>query len=168
MDGQRITGWLDNGGRTRRITKSSVEKMLSQRQDSSDDNMPGENISIVVVEDNEQEQKLYTQQFDNWNMNVNVYMAKDGYAGLIYIGKTSPAIIITDLMMPDMNGFEMIKAIKENPDLEHCRIIAVSALTKDEIRTRGGLPPDVVVFSKPMPFNELENIIRNQVNSNVA
>lgn len=167
MDNGLLAGWTTVGGH-RRIAKQSVEKMLKQRDHNSTDNFIENNISIVVVEDNEQEQMLYKQQFENWNMNVNVSIAKDGYTGLINIGKTSPEIIITDLLMPNMDGFEMIKAIKLNPDLEKSKVIVVSALTKDEIRIRGGLPDDVIVFSKPMPFNELEDIIRNQVSSNVA
>lgn len=65
-------------------------------------------------------------------------------------------------MMPNMNGFEMIKAIKENPDLNHCLLIAVSVLTDDEIRIRGGLPQDVLVIRKPIPFVELEYLIRKK------
>lgn len=167
MDNGLLSGWTTAGGH-RRIEKNSIEKMLSQRDRNSVDSTHDHPLSIVVVEDNEQEQLLYDKQFKNWNMDVNVCIAENGYSGLINVGKTSPKIIITDLMMPGMNGFEMIKAIKINPDLEACQIIVVSALTNDEIKIRGGLPADVLVFKKPMPFDELEIIIRNQVKSNVA
>ncbi len=168
--------WTDNGllrawttvGGHRRIDKNAVVKMLSEQQTISGKKQHETKISIVVVEDNEQEQMLYEQQFENWQLNANVYISKDSYAGLINIGKILPNIIITDLMMPNMNGFEMIKAIKENSDLQGCMIIVVSALTKDEIKIRGGLPSDVLVFSKPMPFNELKTLISKQVDSNVA
>lgn len=171
-----IQSWTDNGllrawttaGGHRRIEKASVENMLHKQKIVSDKKPHKKKISIVVVEDNEQELKLYEQQFQLWNLNANIYIRKEGYSGLLAVGKTSPDIIITDLLMPNMNGFEMIKAIKENPDLKDSLIIAISALTSDEIRTCGGLPSDVLVFSKPAPFNELEMLICEQVDAYVA
>lgn len=167
--------WTDNGllhawttaGGHRRIAKIAVEKMLSQQTESIKQNSE-QPLSIVVVEDNEQEMTLYKENFECWHMNADIHMSKDGYAGLINIGKTSPKIIITDLMMPNLNGFEMIKAIKENPDFKHSLIIAVSALTEDEIRIRGGLPSDVLVFSKPVEFDKLKKLLREKIALNIA
>lgn len=167
-----IQSWTDNGllrawttvGGHRRIEKSSVEKMLHKHQTVKNENSDDKKLSIVVVEDNEQELKIYEQQFDLWDMNANFYINKDGYSGLLAVGKISPDIIITDLLMPNMNGFEMIKAIKENSDLKGSLIIVVSALTDDEIRIRGGLPEDVIVFSKPLSFEKLETVVRKQIN----
>jgi len=168
--------WSDNGllrawttvGGHRRIDKTSVAEMLSQQKNISTKKSGKQPLSIVVVEDNEQERILYEEHFEIWQMNANFYMSKDGYAGLINIGKTLPDIIITDLMMPNMNGFEMIRAIKENPDLKYCLIIAVSALTGEEIKIKGGLPPDVLVIRKPIPFIELEYLLRKKIELHVA
>ena len=143
-----LRAWKTVGGH-RRISKDSVEEMLIQQKINTGTKNAAQSISIVVVEDNIQEMMLYKKQIEMWDMNADVHICKDGYAGLLTIGKTLPNIIITDLMMPNMNGFEMIKVIQENLDLEHCLIIAVSALTKDEIKIRGGLPDNVIVFSKP-------------------
>ncbi len=168
-----IQSWTDNGllrawttvGGHRRIEKSSVEKMLHKQQTVKNENPHDKKLSIVVVEDNEQELKIYEQQFELWDMNANFYINKDGYSGLLTVGKISPDIIITDLLMPNMNGFEMIKAIKENSDLKGSLIIVVSALTDSEIRIRGGLPEDVIVFSKPLPFDKLETAVRKQIDA---
>lgn len=162
-----LKAWTTAGGH-RRIAKSSVEDMLKQKQEIIKKKYPEHPVSIVVVEDNEQEIMLYEQQFSLWDINADVHIFKDGYAGLINIGRTSPDIIISDLMMPNMDGFEMLKAIKENPDLQHCKLIVVSALTDDEIKNRGGLPDNVMTFRKPLPFTELENLVREVVRTHVA
>lgn len=171
-----IQVWTDNGllkawttaGGHRRITKSSVEDMLKQQQASIEQKKGNHPVSIVVVEDNEQEIKLYQQQFELRDINADVRIFKDGYTGLMNIGRSPPDIIISDLMMPNMNGFEMLKAIRETPELQQCKLIAVSALTDDEIRHHGGLPDDVMTFRKPLQFNELENMIREVVRRQVV
>ena len=157
-----LKAWATAGGH-RRISVDSVEDILEQQNLVSNKNDKKDEVSITIVEDNEQEQSIYKQQFEIWNIEANVTITKDGYEGLINIGKTSPKIIITDLMMPNMDGFELVKAVKNNADLKNSVVIVASALTNDEIRIRGGLPPDVIVFSKPLPFNELELLIRKQL-----
>lgn len=155
-----LKAWTTAGGH-RRIAKKSVEEILSKQHQSQP-------LSIVVVDDNLQDQKLYKEHFELWKMDTQFSISNDGYAGLINIGKLTPNVIITDLMMPNMDGFEMIKAIKENPDLKDSLIIAVSALTSDEIKKLGGLPTDIPVFTKPVPFNELKTVIQNKRVKNVT
>lgn len=167
-----LKAWTTAGGH-RRIVKSSVEALLEKQQESirreKDDKQNRQQpISIVVVEDNEQEIMLYQQQFAISDIKMDVHIYKDGYAGLMNIGRILPDIIISDLMMPNMNGFEMLKAINDNPELQHSKLIVVSALTDDEIKNRGGLPGDILALRKPLPFNVLENLIREVIRANTA
>ena len=157
-----LHAWTTDGGH-RRIFYSSVEDMLKRKnsvfQTHDDHKKP---FSVVVVEDNAQQLRMYEKQFKSWCTDVNLVTAKDGYEGLVKIGQTSPRIIITDLKMPNMDGFQMIKALKRMPDLEDCTIIVVSGLTKDEIEEKAGLPDGVELFIKPIPFDRLEDIVRKK------
>jgi len=156
-----LQAWTTEGGH-RRIVRSSVERMLAQKiPESAQDSE--ESFSVVVVEDNAQQLRMYEKQFRSWDRSINMVTAKDGYEGLVKIGQALPSIIITDLKMPNMDGFQMIKALKKMSDLEHCSIIVVSGLTEDEIEAKGGLPEGVELFIKPIPFEKLENIVREKV-----
>jgi len=162
-----LRAWRTSGGH-RRIERSSVEEVLNQGQGVSHEQTQEKPLSIVVVEDNGQQLRLYEKQFIAWRVNARVVVAKDGYEGLIRIGRTLPDVIITDLNMPNMDGFELIKALKSIPELEHSLIIVVTGLTDEEIKERGSLPPEVHLFTKPIPFDELEALLRQKVNSLAA
>ena len=158
-----LRAWTTGGGH-RRIARSSVEEMLGQQKAISGGREKElQQLSVVVVEDDEQQLRLYEKQFLNWHMNAHVVTAKDGYSGLIKIGLILPDVIITDLMMPHVDGFQMVRALKEMPELESSLIIVVSGLTEDEIKARGGLPQGVHLFTKPIPFENIETLIRQKL-----
>ena len=159
-----LKAWTTAGGH-RRIAKSSVDEMLKQKQSVIESKKNERPRSIVIVEDNKQQVSLYQHHFALWDLNANIQICNDGYTGLMNIGQIAPDIIISDLMMPNMDGFEMLKAIKQNPELQHCKLIVVSALNDSEIKERGGLPDDVVTFLKPLQFEKLENQLREVINN---
>ena len=129
---------------------------------------PAQQLSVVVVEDNAQQLRLYEKQIQSLGLNLNLEVASDGYQGMIKIGRMFPDIIITDLVMPHMNGFELIKALNEFPELEDSLIIVISGMTEKEIRTKGGLPNRVHQFLKPIPFDEIEFLLKQKLESKVA
>ena len=161
-----LRAWTTAGGH-RRIARSSVNEMLDQQQAISGEQgqkqgQDQQQLSVVVVEDDERQLRLYEKQFINWQMNTDVLTAKDGYAGLIKIGQTLPDVIITDLMMPNVDGFQMVRALKEMPELKDCLVIVVTGLTEDEVKRRGGLPQGVHLFTKPVPFENIEALVRQK------
>ncbi|MBF0179420.1 MAG: response regulator, partial [Magnetococcales bacterium] len=61
-------------------------------------------------------------------------VAKDGQEGLEMARRDQPALVISDVSMPRMNGFQLCRAIKEDPDLRGTRVMLLTALTNpDEI-----------------------------------
>lgn len=156
-----LKAWTTSGGH-RRIVRSSIDEMLSQRMEAQGKTSQ-QQFSVVVVEDNAQQIRMYEKQFRRWDKHINVVTAQDGYEGLIKIGQTTPSIIITDLKMPNMNGFQMIKAIKEMPELSSCTIIVVTGLSDEEIEEYGDLPEYVELYIKPISFDKLESIFREKI-----
>lgn len=157
-----LEAWTTGGGH-RRIARGAVEAILKQQQSISNRKQPEQQLSVVMVEDNEKQLRLYEKQFHARYRDVSVVTAKDGYGGLIKIGATLPDVIITDLVMPNMDGFQMIKALKDVSELSHSLIIVITGLKNEEIEAKGGLPKDVHVFTKPISFDEMENLIRENI-----
>ena len=160
-----LKAWTTGGGH-RRILRSSIEEMLNQRLAAQPETSPklvSQQLSVVVVEDNPQQIRMYVKQFRRWHPNINIVTANDGYEGLIQIGKTRPSIIITDLKMPNMDGFQMIKALKNMPELSECTIVVVTGLTEEEVQQYYELPDGVELLIKPVPLERLEKIIRAKI-----
>lgn len=157
-----LQAWITDGGH-RRIAASSIQNMLDQRDCSlNKDNVPASNqLTVVVVEDDPAQRKIYAQQFAMRALPINLVMAKDGFEGLIQIGRHKPDLLICDLNLPNMDGFEMIRAIQEMEEMKHCMIVAVTNYDYQEINEKGGLPKGMQIYSKPIPFNILVDIIRD-------
>ncbi len=81
-------------------------------------------FSILVVEDNE-ELKAFLKSI--LSENYTVITASNGEEGLQHAVDDLPDLIISDVMMPVMDGLEMIRQIKENNNICHIPIIVLSA-----------------------------------------
>ena len=162
-----LQAWTTEGGH-RRITFSSVEEMLKRKNVVSDDVRHQQQMSVVVVDDDPQQLRMYEKFFNGWDINAQVITANDGYAGMIKIGRSLPDVIVTDLMMPKVDGFEMIKAMKKLPELDNCLMIAVTGLREEEVKERGGLPEGVHLFVKPIPFEKLEDLLQQKAAQSAA
>ena len=159
-----LCAWTTPGGH-RRIARSSVEEMLSRKRLVSVNPPTRKPLTVIVVEDDASQRRLYEKQFLSSQLNVQLETADDGYQGLIKIGQVLPDVIITDLMMPNIDGFQMIRAVKELPELKQSLIIVISGLTENEIMEKGELPEGVHVFTKPIRFESLEILLHKKQQS---
>lgn len=163
--------WTDNGilrawttaGGHRRIECESVDELISQQPFTSSSKKIEQALSVVIVEDDVQQIRLYERQFEIWKIDTNISTAKNGFEALIKIGHCVPDVVITDLLMPELDGFKMIQALKESPELSQCLIIVISGLDDDEIKKRGDLPTGVHLFSKPVSFEKLELLLHKKI-----
>lgn len=73
--------------------------------------------AVMVVEDTSELRNYLKETLSNYF--ARVYVAKDGKEGLEQIKDRLPDIIISDVMMPRMNGFELCKEVKTNLKISH-------------------------------------------------
>lgn len=151
-----LQAWKTSGGH-RRILLDSVKHYLSGREHRP---AAPEKLSVLIVEDDSLTRELYLRGMARWELPMDVRVAENGYLALLEIGLHAPDLLISDLMMPRMDGFEMIRAIRADHRLDAMDIIAVSGLTKAMIAEKGGLPEDVTLLPKPVPLYELRGFIQ--------
>lgn len=117
---------------------------------------------LLVVEDNPDLRRfLVTQLSDNYN----VIEAEDGKKALSAAIERNPDIIVSDLMMPEMDGLELCSTIKNDIRTSHIPIILLTA--KSDVRNRiEGLDKGADDYlTKPFSFELLEARIRNLIES---
>jgi len=153
-----LPAWKTAGGH-RRIPSEAVDAMLAGQQSAATDDAPPHPYSIVIVEDEPVQREMYRMKFAEWQLPVGLYLAQDGFEGLVMVGKYAPDLVISDLSMPGMDGFEMIRHLVRSSEVTVPAIIAVTALSPDEIAAHGGLPDDIPVYAKPIPLGVLKHIV---------
>lgn len=90
------------------------------------DHVHGHNKQIVVIEDNEAAARLMSRILEARD-DCEVHLAHNGAAGIDLIRNIKADLVITDLMMPDVDGFKVIETMKADPALNGIPIVVVTA-----------------------------------------
>ena len=73
-----------------------------------------------------------------------------GLEALIDMSSIQPDVLIADLNMPGVDGFELLRTIRHTPQFNRMTCLVVSALSQEDIAARGGLPEGTVFMAKPI------------------
>ncbi|MEQ9106941.1 MAG: response regulator [Limnobacter sp.] len=159
-----LRAWKTAGGH-RRVIRESVNALIKARNQQADSNgvsgsvhrEPG--MHVLIVEDEEALRRLYEFNVRQWASAIQVDSAKDGFEALLRIGKTKPDVMITDLSMPGMDGFKMLRRLSELGELGSMLVIVVTSYDSEAIQNLGRLPDGVHVFEKPAPFKSIRQLV---------
>jgi phosphoserine phosphatase RsbU/P len=86
--------------------------------------------SILIVDDNEVNRDICALNLGH--MQVQLLFAENGLEGLEIARQKTPDLILLDIMMPVMDGFEMLRAVKADPALAHIPVLMLSAKSETE------------------------------------
>jgi len=160
VEGGVLQAWKTAGGH-RRILLSSVHRLVAQRnqavsggQPAAAEPAPSSARRIVMADDDATLLRLYELEISGWGLDAELIKARDGFDALIRIGEAKPDLLISDLNMPGMDGFRMVRTLRADPRYGKMAIIVISGLDRATISSMG-LPADIPVFSKPVRFPEL-------------
>ncbi len=109
-----------------------IEKSQTLVDSENTDDHQG--IRILIVEDNTEVAYYIGSYLDSL---YDVFYAKDGKEGLAKAEALVPDLIIADLMMPEMNGFEMIENLRKSEPINHIPVIIVTARESEKDKIKG-------------------------------
>ena len=110
--------------------------------------------NILIAEDEDILVNVLKDRFEAEGWSVTV--AKDGVEAMEAIGKSKFDLILLDLLMPQKDGFEVLKEVKGNPELKNLPIIVLSNLGGDEdIKKAMALGADDYFVKTQHPMSEI-------------
>jgi CheY-like chemotaxis protein len=150
------------------IPQNAIIDIQALRPDVNEDDEPQDHADddvyrLLVVEDNVELLMLMQQLLKS---TYHVYVAKNGREALNIIHQKALDLIISDVMMPEMDGYELTKIIKDDPNYNHLPIILLTAKTQEEDEQQALLLGADEYLTKPFRLSDLklriDNIIENR------
>lgn len=108
---------------------------------------------ILLVEDNDSISKLVKYKLEKDGYSVD--LRENGIDGLTAIQESSYDLIILDVMMPGMSGFEVLQQVRETENLKSCKIMMLTSKSREEDLARGFSLGVSEYMGKPFKVAEL-------------
>lgn len=118
--------------------------------------------TLVIIEDN-LDFRFYLAE--NLRQKYNILEAENGVQGSELIISEVPDLVVSDIMMPEMNGVELCRKIKSNRYTKHIPVILLTAQTENDSVIKGYKSGADDYVTKPFDFKILESRIENLLNS---
>ena len=115
-----------------RILKKDLDAFVVERGMAPLPDTVSSRHKILIVDDDPQLRDLLTRILSGDNYETET--AANGFAAGTQVALFKPGLIILDLLMPEMSGFEVCRQIKQNPETAHIKILAVTGYNTKENR----------------------------------
>ena len=144
--------------------KAYLNELMSddnKEQQPEEDNFDTSPYSVLVVDDNPDLTDFLKKSLGEYFKRVVI--ASDGVEALQLTKSHAPDIIISDVMMPRMNGYELCKNIKEDITISHIPIVLLTARDDKQSQLSGYKNGADAYLTKPFEIEMLMEIIRNRL-----
>ena len=144
--------------------KAYLNELMSDdsgKQSQEEDNFATAPYSILVVDDNPDLTDFLKKALGEYFKRI--LTASDGVEALQLIKSHTPDIIVSDVMMPRMNGYELCKNIKEDIAISHIPVILLTARDDKQSQMSGYKNGADAYLTKPFEVEMLMELIRNRL-----
>ncbi len=108
---------------------------------------------ILLVDD--EPNIIMTLEYTFKKQNFQVFIARDGEEAKAILSHEIPELIILDIMMPKVDGFETLEYIKSQENLKHCKVMFLSAKNRESDIQKGLDAGADAYFTKPFSIKKL-------------
>ncbi len=112
-------------------------------------------LRILIVDDDEQLSGFLVELLNNQDQEIRTEVASDGFDAGAKVQTFKPHVMLLDLMMPGLDGFEVCRRLREDPTTKAMRIIAMTGFyNPDNVERIKNIGADEC-FPKPLPTDDL-------------
>ena len=163
-----IINWIESGhinafktvGGHRRIKKADLENfMRKQGIPIPEEEQIEERKRILIVDDDPIIVETIVQALEEDEFDYEVISASDGFEAGLQVNHFRPHLLVLDIMMPDINGYDVCKKLKTDEETKDVKIVVLSAYLDDENYEKMKEYGADACFSKPLPLQKLREEI---------
>lgn len=159
VDKKVLDAWTTEGGH-RRISLSSIHTYQAQQQKlPALERLLGERLRVMVVDDDPVTRHLLQDACLSAHPSVDCCALDSGIEALLTLPGFKPQIIILDLLMSGVDGWEMVRQIRQKESFQKTQMISISALSEAELQKHGGPPEGSHFISKPVDLGWLKGYL---------
>lgn len=144
----------------RQRTSSALQLTEANEEEMGKTKSHKTNYKIVIVDDDDEIRNFLEAEL---GLHHKIYACRNGKDGLEAILKHQPDIIISDVVMPEMDGISLLKAIRVNPNVSHIPFILLTSKAEYKDRIEGLSKGADVYLGKPFVIEELKVHIKNLI-----
>jgi two-component system CheB/CheR fusion protein len=148
VSSRSLAGNGENGDKRRRVEPFIVKSVVATTAAPK---------RVLVVEDNLD--SVHTLSYLLNDMGHRVEYAINGYVALDIARRFRPDFVLLDLGLPGIDGFEVCRQIKRDPQLKSCRVVALTAFSGDEFRARAKEVGCELFLVKPVDMKVLQDLL---------
>jgi excisionase family DNA binding protein len=155
VEKNELQAWKTQGGH-RRISLQSVEDYQRRHRIQSNSILnSNERLRVLVVEDDDSLLRTFQAHFDKWDLAIDATCMTSAIEALLDLPVLKPQVLITDLRLPGVDGFELIRRLNQHPQLSGMAVLAMTGMSAADVARKGGLPDGVQMLRKPIDLGWL-------------
>ncbi len=150
-----LKAWKTQGGH-RRISLQSIQDYQRRHNLAPASMMQGEDrLRVLVVEDDENTRLMLQANFDQWGLPLDAVMYSSAMEALLDMPSLQPQVLLTDLKMPNVDGFEFLKTLSTHTLFSNLAVVVMTGMSPQDVQAKGGLPDGVQMLQKPIDMDWL-------------
>lgn len=151
-----LEAWRTEGGH-RRIPLQSILKFTRGRTTAA---APARRpLRVLLVEPNAATARAVEKFLGEWGAALELVVVESATDALVSMARHMPDLLVTELAMQPLDGFELIKSVRRSFDASGLRILATTALSDADIQAHGGLDRHVLCYRKPLALQRLAGFV---------